>query len=82
MLRKYGKFYADWRDLHGKRHRKSFPSAHAAKAFQSKRNAETQAKKVRASAPSATSPRRGSAHGRRKRTTSKSRVISAPPSGT
>lgn len=32
MLKKHGKYYADWRDSKGRRRRKAFPTRKAAKA--------------------------------------------------
>jgi len=33
MRTKFGSHYADWRDEHGKRHMKAFPTAKAARTF-------------------------------------------------
>jgi len=59
MRKKYGKWYADWRDEHGQRKMKSFPSKSAALRHQSKMRREVAAKKVRAAGPSRKSPKRG-----------------------
>lgn len=50
MLRKYGKFYADWDDERGRRHRKAFPTKAAALRYQSKQRQAVQSKKARPSA--------------------------------
>ena len=34
MLQKYGKWFADWRDAEGRRHRKAFPTRRAAERHQ------------------------------------------------
>jgi hypothetical protein len=59
MLKKRGRWYADWEDPHGKRFRKSFPTKHQALRHQDKMRKETAAKKARASAPSPIKPTRG-----------------------
>ena len=58
MLRKYGKFYAEWYPS-GKRTRKAFPTKKQAQRFQDRMRAEVAAKKARASQPSGRSARRG-----------------------
>ncbi len=60
MRKKYGKFYADWRDQHGHRRMKAFPTKPAALKHQDKQRRAIARKKARASAPSQTSARRGS----------------------
>ncbi len=50
MLKKYGKFFADWRDPLGKRHRKACQTKSAALRLQSRMRRENQAKKAQASA--------------------------------
>jgi hypothetical protein len=58
MLKKHGKYFADWRDASGKRHRKAFPSKRAALSYQSREANKAQAaKKAPAPARSRTSPR-------------------------
>jgi hypothetical protein len=52
MRNKYGSFYADWRDQHGQRHMKAFPTKKAALRYQAQQRALAQAKKARASGPS------------------------------
>jgi hypothetical protein len=59
MRKKYGKYYADWRDQHGKRHMKAFPTAKAAKRYAEKQRKDTAAKKHRAERPSRKSSTRG-----------------------
>lgn len=36
MQRRYGKYFADWRDANGVRHRKAFPTAQEARQFAKK----------------------------------------------
>ncbi len=48
MQKKYGKFYADWRDEHGRRQRKSFPTKKRALQHQNKMQRQASAKKARA----------------------------------
>jgi hypothetical protein len=64
MLKKYGKFYADWDDEHGKRHRKAFRAKKAALQFQAKRRNEVAAKKARPTRVSRPSSKPGRKHGR------------------
>jgi len=59
MQKKYGKFYADWRDAQGQRHRKAFPTKKQAQHFSSRMRLTEARKKARASAQSARSARRG-----------------------
>lgn len=87
MLHKYGKWYADWDDEEGKRHRKAFPSKARALKFQAKMRNAVALKKARHSARLATSARRGpkpSKKGRRPRTrqanSPKLRAVSQPTS--
>jgi hypothetical protein len=68
MQRKYGKWYADWDDANGKRHRKAFDTKKQALRYQTRMRSDVTAKKARASAQSATSPKRGP-----RRTTAKPR---------
>ena len=63
MRTKAGKWYADWRDEHGKRHMKACASKKAAQRMSEKKRREAAAKKTRASAPSAKSPKRGPRRG-------------------
>jgi hypothetical protein len=59
MLKKYGRYYADWDDAQGQRHRKSFPTRKAALKFQTKQRHLTATKKARASAALRKSAPRG-----------------------
>jgi len=52
MLKKYGRFYADWEDETGRRLRKSFPTKRAALNHQTIQRANAAAKKAPASARS------------------------------
>jgi hypothetical protein len=52
MLKKYGRYYADWQDHLGKRHRQSFPTKKKALAFQARQRSTSLAKKAPASEPS------------------------------
>ena len=65
MRKRYGKYFADWRDERGKRHMKAFPTAKAARAYTQRMRRET-AKKAHHAAPPATSRARGSRRGRTK----------------
>ena len=53
MLVKNGRFYADWEDTEGVRHRKSFPTKRGALKYQTQQRALIARKKARASARSA-----------------------------
>ncbi|MBZ5540940.1 MAG: hypothetical protein LAN61_10530 [Acidobacteriia bacterium] len=64
MRKKYGKFYADWRDEHGQRHMKACPSKKAAAQLSTKMRREAAAKKDQPSATSARSVARGRKAGR------------------
>ncbi len=56
MQKKCGKFFADWRDQHGKRHRKAFNRKRDAQAFaKGMRTKSARLKKAHRSAASATS---------------------------
>jgi hypothetical protein len=44
MLKKYGKFYADWYTRDGKRHRRAFPTKREALAFTRKQQAASRPK--------------------------------------
>ncbi len=59
MIKKYGRYYADWTDSAGTRKRKSFATKKAAARFQTARRNESKSKKAPASAPSAPSAKRG-----------------------
>lgn len=59
MLKKHGKFYADWNDEHGNRRRKAFKSPKAARRHQQLMRNQSALKKARASGHSAKSRRRG-----------------------
>ena len=59
MMRKFGRYYADWETPEGKRKRKSFPTKKAALAFQTKQRNLTATKKAQASEPSPRSAKRG-----------------------
>jgi hypothetical protein len=52
MFEKSGKFYADWRDKHGKRLRKSFSSARAALLFEREQKELSHPKKTAMRHPS------------------------------
>ncbi len=58
MRTKFGSYYADWRDEHGKRHMKAFPTKAAAKQHQAKMRRAI-AKKASHAAKSGPSPKRG-----------------------
>ncbi len=60
MLRKYGKFYADWTDPKGTRRRKAFPTKQGAEKFQTRQRLESAAKKAQPSGKSRPSARAGS----------------------
>jgi len=55
MLKKYGKFYADWDDARGRRRRKAFTTKKAALRFQTKQRNESAAKKAQGKGPRAKS---------------------------
>jgi hypothetical protein len=55
MRKRYGKFYADWRDEHGKRHMKACKSKTAAVHLSTKMQNQTAAKKDQPSGTSARS---------------------------
>ena len=59
MLKKYGKFYADWRDHRGHRRMKAFPTKVGALRYQTKMRDLTERKKARASATLRSSRKRG-----------------------
>ncbi len=59
MKHKYGKWYADWRDEHGKRKAKAFKSKKAAQKFSHRMQLLAQAKKAPASAASLKSAKPG-----------------------
>jgi hypothetical protein len=50
MRNKYGKFYADWRDEHGRRHMKACKTKRAALRLQQKQKNAAHAKKAQAQA--------------------------------
>ena len=77
MLKKYGKFYADWHDEHGKRHRKAFPTRKAALHFQTKQRNLVAAKKARPTRAARRFSKPGHANSRAIRTFSKSHAASA-----
>lgn len=52
MLKKYGRWFADWYDSTGKRHRKSFPTKNKALRFQTEQRNTAARKKARPSARS------------------------------
>jgi len=68
MKTKYGKHYADWRDEHGKRHAKAFPTKKAALRWQRRMQLATAGKKAQASARLKQSAMRGPTPTRRGRT--------------
>lgn len=49
VLKKSGKWYADWRDATGKRHRKGFRSKDSAIRYQNAQSRDAQSKKAPAS---------------------------------
>ncbi len=51
MKHKYGKWFADWRDEHGKRHAKAFRTKSKARAYSKRMQREAQAKKARPHKP-------------------------------
>ncbi|MBI1750165.1 MAG: hypothetical protein HY234_15650 [Acidobacteria bacterium] len=64
MLKKHGKYFADWRDERGRRHRKSFATAHEAKKYQTKQQSTAAAKKAPASGPRGKSSKHSPKHSR------------------
>lgn len=77
MQHKYGKWYADWDDEHGKRHRKALPTKKAARQFQAKMRNEVAAKKARPRKASRRSSKTGRSSRRAANTPSKSLSHSA-----
>ena len=80
MLRKLGKYFANWRDEHGVRHRKAFASADTARRHQRSMQRQVATKKSQASGASANSVRPGRKAAtlkRSRRSRSSSRRISA-----
>ncbi len=59
MRKKAGKYYADWRDEHGRRHMKACASKEAAIRLSRKMRREVAAKKAQSSGMFAPSPKRG-----------------------
>jgi hypothetical protein len=59
MLKKYGRYYADWDDAHGNRRRKSFTTKKQALKHQQKMREESRAKKAPASGRSRKSAKPG-----------------------
>jgi hypothetical protein len=59
MLKKHGRWYADWETPDGKRKRKTFPTKTAALRFQTAQRNLTATKKARASDQSAKSAKPG-----------------------
>ncbi len=55
----FGSWYADWRDEHGHRHMKAFPSKKAAAAYTRRMQRAVAGKKARPSAQSRPSPKPG-----------------------
>lgn len=53
MLKKSGKWLADWRDANGKRHRKAFLSKDSAIRYQNSQARDAESKKAHASVRSA-----------------------------
>lgn len=66
MRHKHGKWYADWRDEHGRRRMKAFPTKKQAQQYTAKMRRLVAEKKARASAPSPTGARLGPRHTRTK----------------
>lgn len=48
VSKKAKEYFADWRDENGKRHRRAFRTAADARAFQTKKQREVEAKKAQA----------------------------------
>lgn len=59
MLKKYGKYYADWKSAEGSRKRKAFPTRKAALQFQQQMREGVALKKARARAALLRSSARG-----------------------
>jgi len=76
MKKTYNLWMADWRDERGRRHRKGFKTKQAALRHAQKMRAAAAAKKVRPSAVSKTSRRRGP---RRKPAAVKGPAAASPP---
>jgi len=77
MRTKFGSFYADWRDQHGRRHMKAFPTKKQARAYAAKQRKLVAAKKAPASRPSKASSRPGRKATRRATRASKPASASA-----
>ncbi len=56
MQKRCGKFMADWRDEHGRRHRKAFTTKKAAARYQARMQNASRTKKARPSPRRAGSP--------------------------
>ena len=80
MRKKYGKFYADWRDEHGVRHMKAFARKDHAERYTRKMRRAITAKKAQPSEPSARISEPGRKHTRAAATTGCSRATSKPRS--
>jgi hypothetical protein len=65
MLKKHGKFMADWRDERAQRKRKAFTTKTAALRHQTKMRAQAQAKKAHGSGPRGKSSKPTRKHSRR-----------------
>ncbi len=59
MKHKHGKWFADWRDAHGVRKAKAFPTKKAARLYSQRMRKEAQAGKARRARRSAKSPAPG-----------------------
>lgn len=74
MQKKYGKWYADWRDSKGRRHRRAFDTQQEAAAHvEAMRDAQAPLKKASPQRPPSRKPRRNSPARRLKTRTRKAR---------
>ncbi len=75
MRKKYGKWYADWRDETGVRHAKAFPTKKAAQRHTDKMRAQVAAKK----SPRPAASQKPSTAGRKPRREAKRRTKESQP---
>jgi hypothetical protein len=78
MKKRYNRWMADWRDEHGRRHRKGFTTRKAAAQYQATMVRAVQRKKARASAALATSAERGAKQKKATVATPRQRATSGP----